>query len=69
MEMRNAYNILIGKSEGQSPLGGHRRTWEDFFKMNLKEMAFEENVHWVCLVLDTFQWLAFVNTVMELLVP
>jgi hypothetical protein len=28
-ETRNAYKILHGKPEGNRPLGGHRRRWED----------------------------------------
>jgi hypothetical protein len=27
-EMRNAYNILVGKPEGKRPLGRPRRRWE-----------------------------------------
>jgi hypothetical protein len=33
--MRNAYKILIGKSEGKRPLGGLWRIWEDNIKMEL----------------------------------
>jgi hypothetical protein len=32
-EMRNLYNILVGKLEGQRPLGRHRRRWKDSIKM------------------------------------
>jgi hypothetical protein len=28
-EMRNAYKILVEKSEGKRPLGISRRKWED----------------------------------------
>jgi hypothetical protein len=35
-EMRNAYNILDGKSEGRKPFGRPTRRWEDNIKMNLK---------------------------------
>jgi hypothetical protein len=28
-EMRNAYNILVGKPEGKNPLGRPRCRWED----------------------------------------
>jgi len=36
-EMRNAYEILVGKPEGKRPLGrpGHR--WENNIKLCLKE--------------------------------
>jgi hypothetical protein len=35
-EMRNAYIILVGKSEGKRPLGRPRHRQKDI-KMNLKE--------------------------------
>jgi hypothetical protein len=37
-EKRNAYKILLGKSEGKSPLGRPRRRWIDNIKMYLREM-------------------------------
>jgi hypothetical protein len=36
-EKRNAYKILVGKSEGKRPLGRARRRWEDI-KTDLKEI-------------------------------
>jgi hypothetical protein len=38
-EVRNAYNILVRKSEGKRPLGRRRRRWEDNIKMDLTEMG------------------------------
>jgi hypothetical protein len=35
-EMRNAYNILVGKPEEKRPFGRPRRRWEDSIKMDLK---------------------------------
>jgi hypothetical protein len=29
MEIRNTYKILVGKSEGNRPLGRPRHRWED----------------------------------------
>jgi hypothetical protein len=40
-EMRNEYRILIGKSEGKSPLGRHKRRWENNFIIGLKEIGWE----------------------------
>jgi hypothetical protein len=37
-EMRNAYNILVGKSEGKRPLGRPGRRWEDNIRMDLREI-------------------------------
>jgi hypothetical protein len=33
--MRNAYSLLVGKSEGKRPLGRPRRRWEDNIRMDL----------------------------------
>jgi hypothetical protein len=38
-EMKNAYNILVGKSEGKRPLGRHRRRWEDNIRMGFTEIG------------------------------
>jgi hypothetical protein len=34
-EKRNAYRILVGKSERKRPLGRPRRRWEDNIRMDL----------------------------------
>jgi hypothetical protein len=36
-EMRNAYNILVGKPEEKIPLGRPRHRWEDNIRMGLRE--------------------------------
>jgi hypothetical protein len=36
-ETRNAYRILMGKSEGKRPLRRPRSRWVDDIKMDLKE--------------------------------
>jgi hypothetical protein len=36
MEKRNAYRILVRKTEGKRPLGGPRRRWVDNIKMDLR---------------------------------
>jgi hypothetical protein len=41
-ELRNVYNILVRKPEGNIP----RYRWEDNFKMNLKN-AGREDMHWI----------------------
>jgi hypothetical protein len=38
-ETRNAYRILVGKSEGKSPLGRPRHRWMDNIKMDLGEIG------------------------------
>jgi hypothetical protein len=40
-EMRNAYEILGGKSEGKRPFWRHRHRWEDNIKIYIKEIVYE----------------------------
>jgi hypothetical protein len=67
-EMRNAYNILVGKSEVKRPFGIPRLRWEDNIKMDLKEIGWE-GVDWIHQVQDRVQWQALMNMVMKLCVP
>jgi hypothetical protein len=39
--MRNAYNILVEKSEGKRPLGRPRHKWEYNIRMDLTEIVWE----------------------------
>jgi hypothetical protein len=36
-EQRNAYILLMGKSEGERLLGRPRHRWEDYIRTDLKE--------------------------------
>jgi hypothetical protein len=67
-EGRDAYRILVGRPEGKRPLGRHRRRWEDNIKIDLGEIGIDE-ANWIQLAQKRVQWWAFVNTVMNLLVP
>jgi hypothetical protein len=67
-ETRNAYRILVGKPEGERPLGRPRRRWVDNIKMDLREIGWD-GTGWIELAQDRDQWRAFVNTVMNLRVP
>jgi hypothetical protein len=40
-ERRNAYRILVGRSEGKRPLGRPRRRWVDNITMNLREIGWD----------------------------
>jgi len=64
-EMRNAYKILVRKSEGKRPLirPGHR--WENNIRMYLREIRWE-GVDWTFLVQYGDQWQVLVNTVINL---
>jgi hypothetical protein len=67
-ENRNAYRILVGKSEGKRPLGRPRSRWVDNTEMDLRETGWD-NMDWIDLVQDRDQWRALVNMVMDLQVP
>jgi hypothetical protein len=50
-EKRNAYRILVGKSEGRRPLGRPRRKWVDSIKMYLREIG-SGGIDWLDLAQD-----------------
>jgi hypothetical protein len=49
-ENRNAYMILVGKSEVKRPQGRPRRRWEDNVKMMVERL---DEVIWTGLICDT----------------
>jgi hypothetical protein len=59
-EKRNAYRLLVGKTEGKSPLGRTRRRWVDNIKMNLREIEWVD-MNWLDLAQDRSQRKALVN--------
>jgi hypothetical protein len=67
-EKRNAYRLLVGKTEGMRPLGRPRRRWVDNIKMHLREVGWG-NVDWIGLDKDRNRWRALVNSVLNLRVP
>jgi hypothetical protein len=68
MGEKNAYGILVGKPEGERPLGRPRRRWVDNDKLDLREIGWDGMV-WIDVAQDRDQWRALVNTVMNLRVP
>jgi hypothetical protein len=42
VEKSNTDRILVGKSERKTPLGRHRRRWDDNIKINLREIRWVE---------------------------
>jgi hypothetical protein len=52
-ETRNAYRILVGKSEGKRPLARPRRRWVDNIKMDLREIGWDGRTGSNCLRIRT----------------
>jgi hypothetical protein len=67
-EKRNAYRVLVGKSDGKRPLGVPRRRWVENIKMDFREIGWG-SMNWINLAQDKDKRRALVNTVMNLLVP
>jgi hypothetical protein len=67
-EMRTAYTILIRKSEGKKSLGRSRRKWKKSIELGHERTEFED-VGWIHLAQNRVQWLAFMNTAINRLVP
>jgi hypothetical protein len=67
-EGKCAYKVSVGRPEGKSPLGRPSRRWENNIKMDLREIGID-GANWIQVVQDRVQWRAFVNTVMNLMVP
>jgi hypothetical protein len=64
----DAYRILVGNPEGKRPLRRPGRRWVDNIKMVLREIGWN-CMDWIDLAEDRDQWIALVNTVMNLRVP
>jgi hypothetical protein len=67
-ERRGVYKGLVGKPEGDRPLGRPRRRWEDGIKVDLKEVECGV-MYWIEQDQDRNMWRALVNAVMNLRVP
>jgi hypothetical protein len=67
-DIRNAYKILVGKTEDKRPLGKPRRRWENNNGMDLSETGWEV-MNWMHLAQDGDQWRSLLNTVMNIPVP
>jgi hypothetical protein len=63
--MRNAYKILVRKSEEKRPFGRTRCRWKDNIRMDLREIGWK-GLEWMHLAQDGDQWRAVVNVVMNL---
>ena len=59
---------MVGKPEGKSPMGRRGRWWVDNIKRDLGEVGWD-GMDWIDLAQDRDQWVALVNTAMNLQVP
>jgi len=67
-EERWMYRVLLGKSEGRSPLGRPRRRWVVNIRMDLQEVGCG-CMDWIGLTQDRDSWRTLVSAVMNLRVP
>ncbi|KAJ4447346.1 hypothetical protein ANN_09351 [Periplaneta americana] len=63
-EFRNAYRVLIGRPEGNRPLGRPRHKWDDNIKMDLREMGYDDR-DWINVAQDRDQWRAYMRAAMN----
>jgi hypothetical protein len=59
---------VVGKPEGNRPLGRSKRSWQDTNKMDLQEVRWRD-MDWSDLAQDRDRWRTRVNAVMNLRVP
>jgi hypothetical protein len=57
-DWRGVYRVLVGKPEGQRPLGRPRCRWEDNMKVDLQEVGCG-GMDWFELAQDGDRWRAF----------
>jgi hypothetical protein len=67
-ESRGIYRVLVGKPEGERPLGRPRCRWENYIKMDLQEVGCG-CTYWIELAQDRDRWRALVTAVMKLRIP
>ena len=67
-QSRNAYRVLVGRSEGKWPSWRSRRIWEDNTTKDLKDVHCKAR-SCMDLAQDRDQWRAYVRAVMNFRVP
>jgi hypothetical protein len=67
-EKRGIFRVLVGKPEGNRPLGRVRPKWEDNIKMDLQQVGWGV-MDLIDLAQDRDRCRALVNAIMKLRVP
>jgi len=67
-EMKNAYRIFVGNTEGKWLRRRPRRRCEDNIKMDIREIGWEGG-DWIRVTQDRVRWQVLVNTIMKLREP
>jgi len=67
-ERRGIYRVLVGKPEGNRPLGRPRHRWKDNINMDIQQVRCG-SMEWIELAQDSDSWRALVNVIMNLRVP
>ena len=67
-EERGVYMVLVGKPEGNRPLGRPRHRWVDNIRMDLQELGCGY-MDWIGLAQDRDRWRTLVSALMNLGVP
>jgi hypothetical protein len=66
-EMRNAYDVLVGKRGGKRPFGRPRHGWEGKISVYLRAVGWK-SVDWMHLAQERDQWRYLVYTVVNLVI-
>jgi len=65
VERRGEFRVLVGKPEGQRPLGRPRQRWKNNIKMDLQQVGCR-GMDWIEMAQDRDRRRTLVNAVMNL---
>jgi hypothetical protein len=67
-EKRNTYRLLVGKTEGNKPLGKPKRRFVHNIRIELGEVGWVD-VDWIGLAEDRNRWRTLLNSVLNFRIP